>query len=207
MVEYQSDARQDEFVTNLLGFKKSGTYVDIGSCDSRISNNTYFMSSHLGWKGICIERDKYNSPSYNRQNNLFINEDATMIEYDHVFKSFFGGGSCRIDYLSLDVDTDSLCVLGMLPMSSYTFSVITIEHDAYLYGDHYRQPQRDLLLSQGYELLCSDVLVEQSGFDRRDCPFEDWWVFGDFDKSIVREVRCSFQYPSAIIQRIKNITK
>lgn len=206
MIEYQSDARQDEFVANLLGFKRSGTYVDIGSCDSRISNNTYFLS-RLGWRGICIEIDKYNSSSYTRQNNLFINEDARLIEYESVFKSFFGGATERIDYLSLDVDTDSLKVLGMLPLDVYKFNIITIEHDAYLYGDQYRGAQRKMLQGKGYVLLCADVLVEQPGFERRDCPFEDWWVFEDFDASLIHRVRCSFQYPSAIIDGIKNIKK
>lgn len=203
---YQSDARQDQFVSTLLGFKQSGTYVDIGSCDSRISNNTYFMSSRLGWSGICIEKEKYNLHSYSRQKNLFLCEDATLVDYVSVFNTFFGETS-RIDYLSLDVDTDSLEVLGLLPFDTREFTVITIEHDAYLYGDKYRGPQRDFLLEWGYVLICSDVLVQQPGFDRVDCPFEDWWVCGDFDKALVDNVRCHFQYPSNIIEKLENIIK
>ena len=59
--------------------------------------------------------------------------------------------------------------------SDYTFKIITIEHDAYL-GDNFitkeQIPQRELLKSKGYQLICSDV----SHAKNPDLFFEDWWV-------------------------------
>jgi len=55
-MNYYSDDRQDEFVANILKFKLGGYYLDIGSCASVGSNNTYFFES-FGWKGICIEKN------------------------------------------------------------------------------------------------------------------------------------------------------
>ena len=43
MGNFNADAKQDAFAANMLEFKKDGFCVDIGSCHSIISNNTYFF--------------------------------------------------------------------------------------------------------------------------------------------------------------------
>jgi hypothetical protein len=40
---FNSDAKQDEFVANILQFKRGGFYLDIGGCSSMASNNSYFF--------------------------------------------------------------------------------------------------------------------------------------------------------------------
>ena len=197
---YNSDARQDRFVSKILKNKNHGYYVDIGSCDSFLSNNTYFFST-LDWSGICIEINSiYNGSYINRNNCKYINEDATKIDYSKIFKDM--NSPSVIDYLSLDVDTKSLDVLKLLPFGSHIFKVITIEHDSYIYGDTYKSPQRKILSDNGYLLLFGDVYVEQSGYEK-NCSFEDWWVHpSQFDTDYLFRIKSSSLYPSEIIERI-----
>jgi hypothetical protein len=80
--------------------------------------------------------------------------------------------------------------------------VITIEHDQYLYGDTYREPQRQLLQSHGYLLLCSDVYAEQPGYEGKECPFEDWWIDpSEFSGELIEKIKCDKTLPSVIISK------
>lgn len=198
---YNSDAKQDEFVANILNFKKDGTYVDIGSCGSRASNNSYYFDTELNWKGICVEIEKSYEPTYtSRKNCKLIINDATQLDYKKIFEE--QNFSKQIDYLSLDVDTLSLSVLKILPFDEYDFKVITIEHDSYLYGDTYKKPQRDFLQSKGYTVLCSDVYVEQPGYYGKQYSFEDWYVYPNFfENDLIRKLKCESIYPSEIINK------
>jgi hypothetical protein len=197
---FYSDARQDQFVANILGFKKNGVYIDIGSCHSIISNNTFFFDS-LNWRGICIEINSEFNESYSSRNNCtFLNTDAVEVNYNKIFID--NNFPKSIDYLSLDIDTLSLHVLSKLPLDEWRFKVITIEHDSYLYGDEYRKKQRDILESEGYFLVCSDVYVQQPGFDRPNSSFEDWWIDPkEFDSNLISKIKSEFSYPSEIISK------
>ena len=201
---FNSDAKQDQFVAEILNFKKEGTYLDIGSNDSIKSNNTYFLSDSLDWKGICIEMDTSFFSTYKRKNSLLLGQNAIDINYRNTILEFFGNVGA-IDYLSLDVDTASLSVLKNIPLGDFRFKVITIEHDYYLYGDKYREEQRNILVSNGYLLLCSDVYAEQEGYYEKQCSFEDWWIDPrEFNSEIVDKVKSSFEYPSSIISKFKD---
>ncbi len=69
---------------------------------------------------------------------------------------------------ALDIDERYVDVLNRIPFDKYGFRVITIEHDAYKYGNVYRDGEREFLARRGYQLLCGDVR-----------NFEDWWVHPD----------------------------
>ena len=62
-MKFNSDAKQDEFVANLLEFKRDGYCVDIGSCHSVISNNTVAFQE-LGWTSISVEIESGYNDSY-----------------------------------------------------------------------------------------------------------------------------------------------
>jgi hypothetical protein len=95
-----------------------------------------------------------------------------------------------------------LDVLKILPLDEYRFKVITIEHDGYLYGDRYREPQRNILSSYGYLLLCSNVYVEQPGYEGKEFPFEDWWIDpSEFDNDLIEKIKCENTLPSEIISK------
>jgi hypothetical protein len=200
MTQFYSDAKQDQFVANILNFKKDGYCVDVGSCHSIISNNTYYFQN-LDWTSISVEIESDHNQSYGtRKSGVHLNENALDVNYKNAFKEYDFPNS--IDYLSLDVDTISLDVLKILPLNEYRFKVITIEHDGYLYGDKFRDEQRNILNSHGYLLLCSNVYVEQPGYEGKQFPFEDWWVDpSEFNGELIKKIKCDNNYPSAIISK------
>jgi len=200
MTNFYSDAKQDQFVVNILNFKKNGYCVDIGSCHSIFSNNTFYFQD-LDWTSISVEIESVYNESYGtRKSGVHLNEDALGVDYRQVFEEY--EFPKNIDYLSLDVDTLSLNVLKILPLDEYRFKVITIEHDGYLYGDEYREEQRSILESFGYLLLCSNVYVQQPGYEGKEYPFEDWWVDpSEFDESLMQKLKSENEYPSEIIAK------
>jgi len=200
MTQFYSDAKQDQFAANILKFKRDGYCVDIGSCHSVISNNSYYFQG-LNWTSISVEIEKgYNESYSTRTNGVHLNKNALEVNYKETFEEYEFPKS--IDYLSLDVDTLSLDVLRILPLDEYRFKVITIEHDGYLYGDKYRDQQRNLLNSYGYLLVCSNVYVEQPGYEGKECPFEDWWIDpSEFDSDLIEKIKCDNTLPSVIISK------
>ena len=200
---YYSQLGQDVLVDRIMQQKVNGTYLDVGASYFDNMNNSYFFEKERLWRGVAVEiDDRYNNSYSTRKSGVHLNEDALKIDYKKQFQECEFPNS--IDYLSLDVDTLSLDVLNILPFDEYNFKVITIEHDGYLYGDKYRKNQRDILTKHGYILLCSNVYVEQSGFEGKECPFEDWWVDSkSFDKNIIKELMCDMIYPSDIISKFK----
>lgn len=202
-MEFNSDAAQDQFAANMLKFKKNGYCVDIGSAHSVNSNNT-FAFQELGWTSISVEIDsKYNSTYETRTKGTHYNESALTLNYVEALEE--NEFPEVIDYLSLDVDTASLSVLKILPFDKYKFKVITIEHDAYLHGDKYREEQRNILEELGYKLACSNILVPtpgHSGWNGEPCPFEDWWVYPEeFDKDTLDLIDSDMNFPADIINK------
>lgn len=195
---------QDDFVLSLLNHKRGGYFLDVGSAHASHCNNTYYLEN-FDWNGICIEFDsKYNS-SYSGRKCKYLNEDATKISYSNLLIE--NNFPKEIEYLSLDIDELSYNVLQILPFNEYKFKVITIEHDFYLHGGLYRDKQREILLKNGYMLLCEDVLVEQSGSNPPKTtvePFEDWWIKREFfTNELVERIKCKKEYPSDIIKKFK----
>lgn len=172
---YYSQAWQDEFVANLLNFKKNGYFIDIGSSDGINQSNSNFFEKELGWQGICVERGVGYTEHYkNHRSCIFLNEDATEIDYRSILDD--QKYPLRIDYLSLDVDESSALSLKKLPLDKYRFSVITIEHDAYRFGNKLKDEERSILKSHNYISLFSDVLVPLGCGMGPNLPFEDWWI-------------------------------
>ena len=168
--DFHSQASQDKFVYEILykvlGKQDEGYYLEIGAGDPVQINNSYFFESNLGWKGISIDiSGSLVSRWYAARKNLLLIEDATKADYAAILQPF----PKVVDYLSLDVDGYYDVVLQKIPFNDYVFKIITIEHDAYRYGDLYREKERAILTSLGYHLLCADV----SSLGR---AFEDWWI-------------------------------
>jgi len=200
-----SGSRLDEFVARLFDFKKTGTYVDIGSAHSKFHNNSHYLDTQLNWNGICVEMDsKWNDTYSDRINCTYLNQDATTVDYKQVFTD--KGFSNAIDYLSLDVDVLDLEVIKMLPLNDFRFKVIGIEHDFYQCGDVYRAPQREYLSSVGYTRVCSDVFVRHPDFI--NCSFEDWYVDPYFfSNDLINQLTSSECYPEDIIDKLLAIGK
>jgi hypothetical protein len=63
-----------------------------------------------------------------------------------------------------------------MPLDTVRFRILTVEHDAYRFGDGPRNAMRERLRGLGYDLLCPDVRHEWNAF-------EDWWI----DRELVPE--------------------
>ena len=167
---FQSQASQDQFVYTLLydilNKQDEGYYLDIGASHPVRISNSYFFDRNLSWNGIGIDiSDEYASEWAKQRKNALLIADATRVDYAEILKPF----PPVIDYLSLDVDEKYDAVLEVIPFDQYIFKIITIEHDAYRYGDVYRNAERKILSSHGYYLLCPNV--SKLGY-----VYEDWWI-------------------------------
>lgn len=206
---YCSQAWQDEFVANILNFKKNGYYLDIGSTDGINQSNSYFFESEMGWQGICVEKGiGYTEHYKNKRNCIFLNKDALEIDYKNLFIT--NKFPSTIDYLSVDIDENSALALKKLPLNDYKFNIITIEHDAYRFGDSLRSEERAILNAHNYHLLFPNVLVPLGCGMGPDLPFEDWWVntsaFNvDQLSKLVVKLTPDKLYPDHIVATLKNM--
>lgn len=184
--QFYSQASQDRFVYELLyhisGKQGFGYYLEIGAGHPQRINNTYYLEKNCGWRGVSLDISKGLIPLWAAQRkNTFLCGDATEVDYSAILEPF----PHEIDYLSLDIDGEYDHVLSKIPLDRYIFKVITIEHDAYRYGDQYRTRERELLTSHGYYLLCPDVSYNENAF-------EDWWIYPD-------------AFPARIVNRLKSM--
>lgn len=206
---YYSQAWQDEFVANLLGFKRNGYFLDIGSTDGMNQSNSYFFETELGWNGVCVERGIGYTEHYKKNRRcVFLNEDATAIDYKTLLNNLKYPN--RIDFLSVDIDENTVRCLKQLPLNDFRFSVIAIEHDAYRFGDSLRSEEREILKNNNYHLLFSNVLVPLGCGMGPDLPFEDWWVdlsVFNVDKlsALVVKLAADKLYPDHIVATLKSM--
>ena len=162
-----SQAMQDMFVLTILDGKKEGTYLEIGSGDATIRNNTYLLEKEYGWTGVSIDINIYDTMSFGvKRKNSTITQDATKVNYYDVMSNIH-----VIDYLQVDCDPASLTyeVLEKIINSGKQFNVITFEHDVYRESETWRSKSRELL-SKNYMLTVADVCIIPGK------SFEDWWV-------------------------------
>jgi len=205
---YWAQACQDQFVANLLNFKREGYYLDIGAGSPDSQNNTYFFDSELDWEGVCVEITDYTEDYKKLRSCRFINSDATKIDYKIIFDEL--KYPKRIDFLSVDIDEGSAEALKQIPFEDYRFSIIIIEHDLYRIGSYLRDEEREILKKQNYHLLFGDVLVPLSCGALPWQPFEDWWVdlsVFNVDKlnNLVTKVGSDKLYSDHIINVLKTL--
>lgn len=195
MKQYYSQAHQDMFVTYVLNNKQNGYFVDIGSAHPITISNSYFLEKELGWKGVCIDLQSYD---YSSRQAEFINGSALDISYKDLFERM--GMPRVIDYISLDIDCPHTLDALKLVMQAedYEFRVLTVEHDWCRKDERlvYRDEQRRILKSKNYELVCSDLWLEDFGY------FEDWWVNPKYiDVKSIKHLQCDKLHPSEVIKK------
>ena len=163
---------QDMFVLSVFDGKRNGTYLEIGSGEPHIHNNSALLEEQFGWKGISIDNDPalcYNFS--NNRTNTVLCENALEIDYQKLFETHCLDN--RIDYLQIDCDEASLEILKKLPLNEYKFGVVTFEHDGYRLDPLQKEVARKIMLEHGYKLLVNDVAFAP-GY-----PYEDWYVHPD----------------------------
>jgi hypothetical protein len=181
---FYSQAGQDNFVFvmlyDLLKKNDAGTYLEIGAGYPIENNNTYYFEKNYDWRGVSIDIINNLIPLWNNRKNSLVIADALKIDYASLLASF----PKVMDYLSLDIDGFYDEVLEKIPFDEHTFRVITIEHDAYRFGDFYRNREREILQRNGYLLICGDVFTFEVG------AFEDWWIHPScFPEEIIRKLK------------------
>lgn len=171
-----SQCGQDLFVYHLTN-GKPGKFLDLGCSLPKKINNTYLLELN-DWDGISLDIMDFNN-QWKERKTKFIQADCLNQDYNTLLGQYYENQ--LIDYLTLDMEGcgDRFKLLQKIMESNYKFKIITIEHDAYL-GDAFEQnekiPQRKLLESKGYKLICGDI----SHSKHPDLFFEDWWVNPEF---------------------------
>jgi hypothetical protein len=190
-VNSYSQAGQDRFAYLLSGQKRDGTFLEVGAYDGYAVSNTLGLEE-IGWTGFLLDIQCF--PSIARRKAKFCCCDAAAADWSALLADWFP--SRYVDYLSLDVDEATTTVLAKILKSETVFGIITIEHDKYRLGPAGQTIQRDLFLASGYDLVCSDVIVDSPPFHGE---FEDWYCHKDrIPKDRRDRYRCNAQLGTTI---------
>ena len=199
-----SQANQDIWALEYLGFPKSGYYLDIGAMDGLTSSNTYLMEKEFGWNGICVECHPLHLKEIVKHRTCKIvkralhNTNAAMnfdfrkstlstlfeqngtvvktISFDKLIEEF--NIPTVIDYVSLDIEGAEYLALTTFPFDTHIIKTMTVEHDSYQRGPKMKNDIKELLISKDYILAEEDVTCPDSG----NLPFEDWYVHKNYIK-------------------------
>ena len=177
VVKFYSHEQQDEFIFNLFGAKRGGSFLDISCSHPVVGSNTYALEESLGWDGIGFDIvdvvEKLNWNKYRKAK--FVQADATSVELTNYLKNNI---TDVVDYVSIDVDAYpnnySKEALEKVIDSGIRFKAMTFEHEFYKFGHFVRDPARDILESQGYVMLFENVKFWQPGLT--NTVWEDWWI-------------------------------
>lgn len=192
-----SQSGQDVFVSKLLGNKKGGTFLDIGCGHPQHINNTFLLEKEFEWTGYSLDIDpRFIEEWKTIRTNSFIHADALETDFSKILLFY---KDTVIDYLSLDTDGKYVDVLKRIPFHVYQFRVLTIEHDYYLHGDLYRQPEREFLQEYGYHLVCSNVKNNGN-------MYEDWWVHPDLVVPHYKYLECDGLEYTNILSKFNSVT-
>jgi hypothetical protein len=192
-----SQSGQDLFAYLMSGKKNDGVFLDVGAHDG-ITNSNSLGLEEIGWRGLLV--DIHCHPGLARRKSDFVICDAALADWKRTLELYMPSDHA-FDYLSLDVDESTTATLEKLIALPMAFGVITIEHFAYRLGDGPRARQRDLLMADGYDLVCSDVVIEAGpGVPGQGGAFEDWWAFPEFVPKELRDrYRCHNQIGRTIV--------
>lgn len=189
-----SQASQDIFVRILTNNKTNGTFLEIGSNDPIIHNNSYILESQHNYKGILVEYDKSFEKAYklHRKNSIYVLNDAQKVHYREILDN--NNFPTEIDYLQIDLDVNNRSTLNTLELlnttvfDKYKFSTVTFEHDIYT-GNYFNTQHisRQIFKERGYILVFPDVSVFWEG---KYCKFEDWYVHKDLvNPDIINKIK------------------
>lgn len=188
-----AQAGQDVFAYEVTGQRKDGFVLDLGSYNVVMGNNSYALE-RIGWRCLMVDLFK-DEENLHHRTSPFLQADARKVDWLSELKTAMM--PMHIDYLSLDCDEATHEVLDGLPLNQITFDVITLEHDAYRFGNERRDAMRSTLLGRGYDLICADVKICIPNYV--DGSFEDWYCSANLSRSADR-FRCENKYWQEIVQ-------
>jgi hypothetical protein len=181
MPTFRGQAQQDKFVVQTLGFKRGGSFLEIGSNHPIDINNTYILEHEYDWTGIMVEHDSKWLSQYQalRPKSIHVIQDATTVDYKALLDR--SRVPTTIDYLQIDLEVENRSTLTVLEkldaevMDTYTFSTVTFEHDIYR-GNLFdtRRISREIFERRGYVRVFDDISNREP-----DLVYEDWYVHPD----------------------------
>ena len=201
---YYSQLGQDTFVTQVLNYKKNGTFVDIGAAHPIWLNNTYKLEDDLNWSGVSFDfgpprnvglpegwENEFTSSDYEEFWNKYrktpiIVGDALEVDYKELFEKY--NLPKTIDYLTVDIEPPlgTFKALQEVFKTGYKFNVITFE------------TERDRICICNTKLGFAEYITPESGYcgnkqsrefitsfgyERVSCPapdIEDWYIHKDY---------------------------
>jgi hypothetical protein len=203
---FHSHEQQDEFVFNVLDFKTNGIFLDVSCGNPLIGSNTASLEKHLNWQGFCFDivdvesRDSWSS----KRSNPFVRMNATSTDFTDFLKSKFTSNSV-VDYVSLDIDADSIQALQRILDANLNIATLTFEHEFHRLGDTQRQRSRDILKDAGMVRLFEDVRFP--GVLNNDHTstflFEDWWINPKLVNPSLLSIQNSQQYYRDSVEQLK----
>jgi hypothetical protein len=202
-----SQASQDIFVRILTNNKINGTFLEIGSNDPVMHNNSYILESQYNYKGILVEYDNQFEEAYKiyRPNSIYTIGDAQYINYRNMLDE--NNFPSELDYLQIDLDVNNRSTLNTLELldrtvfDKYKFTTVTFEHDIYS-GNYFntQEVSRNIFKERGYCLLFPDVSVFWEG---KYCKFEDWYVHKDLVSiEVINKLKQNVGLPHEEIKKI-----
>ena len=207
-------SQQDLFV-NLLLPNRKGFYLDIGAGNGEgmpCASNTKWLSD-LGWEGILLEFDINfcKEAAVLRHDCSIIQGNAYEVNYREIFEKL--QAPKIIDYISLDIDPPSLTcnvdILSRLPLDTYDFKILTIEHDFYnkAVGPIQKPAMMKYMADKKYKLIAEDVALSYSSTKY----LEDWYINPEFyDEFNIVDIEKLYYYrmnPNDIIMDLVNKRK
>jgi hypothetical protein len=162
-IESTSQNYQDVFALLVAGLKSNGNFIDIGcSVPNHCSNVLLLLNS--GWKGLGFDLNPNITVAWQKYPGIQTHCFNVVDQWDSVNSKIEEMPSI-VDYLNIDVDGyPTQHVIERINLETRKYRCITIEHDAYRFGDVYKDAQRNVLLRQGYEIVITSAA-------------EDWYVY------------------------------
>lgn len=165
-----SQAGQTRFAAHVLNYKRGGTFVDFGCAHPIEWNNSFALEAELGWGGLLLDSSAATCALCQQQRKgTVVCADATKFDFAPAFCTL----GPVLDYASVDVDEFQVAaLLNLMACADHTgtrFRVMTIETDAYRFGEGPRTRIVDMLCSRGYDLIADRVKSQ-------GCDFETFWV-------------------------------
>lgn len=180
---FNGQAEQDKFVLNILKYRQSGYFLEIGSSHPININNTYILEKAYNWKGIMVDDSIEWLENYKiyRPNSIYVIHDATNIDYINLFQDI--NAPLNIDYLQIDLESTNGSTLKTLEnldnkvMDTYKFAVVTFKHDCKAELCHLpivqmtRTKSREIFKKRGYICVFEDIHNISP-----ESVYEDWYV-------------------------------
>lgn len=176
---------QDVFAL-LCNDYKPGVFVDIGcSYPNHFSNVVTLI--HNNWKGLGFDLKPNLKQEWGIYSNFIKVSQMNVVDEIQEINKQLQELPQIIDYLNVDIDGyPCQFAIENIDHVSRKYKCITIEHDAYRFGEVYKEAQRAKLLSLGYKIVITTAA-------------EDWYIFPELVSNEAIKILNSIPHPHLIV--------